>query len=141
MSKKSLLGILLEYPKENIILEKSIDLPKELIIKNNKTKNKLFLNFIGSGNYATKMLIPAFKKTGVELRKISANKGLAPTWYGKKYGFRFASTDSEKLIRDKKANVIVITSRHESHAKYVIKSLNEGKNVFVEKPLALMRVN
>ena len=33
--------------------------------------------------------------------------------------------------------MVIITTRHGTHAKLVIESLNAGKNTFVEKPLAL----
>ena len=41
---------------------------------------------------------------------------------------------AEKLI---KSNIVVIASRHDSHAEYIIKGLKSGKHIFVEKPLCL----
>jgi hypothetical protein len=34
-------------------------------------------------------------------------------------------------------NAVVITTRHDSHARFVLMALERGKHVFVEKPLAL----
>ena len=41
------------------------------------------------------------------------------------------------LIADQAINVVVITTRHDSHADFVCEALKAGKHVFVEKPLAL----
>ena len=40
-------------------------------------------------------------------------------------------------MNDEDVNTIIITSRHDSHAKFVLESLSNGKNVFVEKPLCI----
>ena len=34
-------------------------------------------------------------------------------------------------------NLVFVTSRHDSHARYVTEALRAGKSVFVEKPPAL----
>ena len=34
-------------------------------------------------------------------------------------------------------DVVVIATRHDSHARFVLRALQAGKHVFVEKPLAL----
>jgi predicted dehydrogenase len=34
-------------------------------------------------------------------------------------------------------DVVVIATRHDSHARFVLRALRAGKHVFVEKPLAL----
>ncbi|HNJ58782.1 MAG TPA: Gfo/Idh/MocA family oxidoreductase, partial [Chitinophagaceae bacterium] len=52
-------------------------------------------------------------------------------------GFARASTNANEIIEDKNSNTIFIASRHDSHAQYVIKSLQENKHVFVEKPLCI----
>jgi predicted dehydrogenase len=40
-------------------------------------------------------------------------------------------------LRYGQINTIVIVTRHDAHANRVVSALNAGKNVFVEKPLAL----
>ncbi len=137
LEKKSSLAILLKYKESAIQLKRSVRFSERKNRFSTNTKKDLVLNFLGSGNYASKILIPEFKKTGANLRCLAANGGVAPTWQGKKYGFEYSSTDVDKVISDKKANAIVISTRHDSHAKYVIESLNNGKHVFVEKPLCI----
>ena len=40
-------------------------------------------------------------------------------------------------LNNENINIVVIATRHDSHAIQVLSSLNAGKHVFVEKPLAL----
>ena len=56
---------------------------------------------------------------------------------GRKFGFAQATTDSNALIADSQTQAVVITTRHDSHADFVLRALEAGKHVFVEKPLAL----
>ena len=95
------------------------------------------MSFIGSGNYASKLLIPAFSATGVNLVSLASKNGVSGTFNGKRFGFRETTTDVEALLNDKRSNVVAIASRHDSHARYAKMSLDAGKHVFVEKPLCL----
>ncbi|MGO4776362.1 Gfo/Idh/MocA family protein, partial [Lysobacter sp. 2RAB21] len=65
------------------------------------------------------------------------NNGVNSVHFGKKYGFRNASTDTDALLRDASVGSVVIATQHGSHAELTFKSLRRGKHVFVEKPLCL----
>lgn len=49
----------------------------------------------------------------------------------------FIGSSIDELLNDESISTIFITTRHNLHSEYVIKSLKAGKNVFVEKPLCL----
>ena len=93
--------------------------------------------FIGAGNYATAVLIPAFKATGARLKTVASETGVSGLHAGRKFGFEETTTDIGGLMADADVNIVVITTRHNHHAKAVCDALRAGKNVFVEKPLAL----
>lgn len=93
--------------------------------------------FIGAGNYAGRVLIPAFKKAGAVFQSVASSGGVSAVHFGKKFGFKEATTDADSVIADDKSNVIVIATRHNSHARFVCKALRAGKHLFVEKPLCL----
>ena len=136
-SNKSLFGILLLYKKDEIKMDNSILLSEK---QSNKIKYKsknAVVNFIGAGNYASRVLIPSLKKLNVKLDKLSSNNGLDASLIGRKYNFSEITTNSYKLLNDKDSNIIFIASRHDSHAEYVIESIKRNKNIFVEKPLCL----
>ncbi len=93
--------------------------------------------FIGAGNYAGRILIPAFKKAGAVLYGLASLGGVSGVHFGKKFGFLETTTNADNLFENEQINFIVIATRHDSHAGLVSKALLAGKNVFVEKPLCL----
>lgn len=95
------------------------------------------MGFIGAGNYASRVLIPAFKAAGAQLHTIVTAGGINSVIHGEKAGFAHASTDMDKMLVDPAINTIAIVTRHDSHARFVSKALLAGKHVFVEKPLAI----
>lgn len=95
------------------------------------------VNFVGAGNYATAVLIPAFRAAGVRLQAIASQSGVTGLHAARKFGFAVTSTDTDSVICDTAADAVVITTRHDSHARLVQQALRAGKHVFVEKPLCL----
>lgn len=95
------------------------------------------VSFIGSGNYATAVLIPAFKLAGGHLRSVASSAGVSGVHAGRKFGFDEATTDTNRIFSDSATNAVVITTQHDSHARFVLQALEAGKHVFVEKPLCL----
>lgn len=129
------LGILLHYPAQDLTVatKNSIELnPAEC-----SQPLQPVIGVIGAGNYASRMLIPALHKTGAVLKTIAANHGLQSAYWGKKHGFRIATTDVMQLLNDTSINTVIIATRHDSHARLVCDALAAGKHVFVEKPLCL----
>lgn len=134
ISNDNPLGIILEYKhSKNEKLERSVSL------KNNDSINKsdAIVGFIGAGNYASSVLVPAFANTNARLKSIASATGVSSVRVGNKNGIENATTDTLALINDPEINTVVITTRHDSHAKHVCDSLTQGKHVFVEKPLVL----
>jgi predicted dehydrogenase len=100
-------------------------------------KYSVQMSVIGAGNYASRMLIPAFAKAGVSFDTLYANTGLKCKSVATKFGFANASTHLEQLWSSDASQVVAIATRHDSHAALVCQSLNAQKHVFVEKPLAI----
>src|SRR5690606_8542027 len=94
---------------------------------------------IGAGNYASRMLIPAFRRAGAVLHTIAAPSGVSGVVHGRRAGFARAVSDAAALIADPEINAVAIATRHDSHARLAADALSAGKHVFVEKPLALTR--
>ena len=95
------------------------------------------LGFVGAGNYASRMLIPAFKSAGAQLHTVVTSGGINGVVHGVRAGFAQASTDFNALLANDVVNTITIVTRHDSHASLVAQALRAGKSVFVEKPLAI----
>ncbi|MCF8150195.1 MAG: bi-domain-containing oxidoreductase [Sulfuritalea sp.] len=137
------LGILLEYPQNEksalAVRRQTVELsPIPLpVLKGGGGGRAASLGFIGAGNYATAVLIPAFKATGARLKTVASSGGVSGLHAGRKLGFEATTTDTASVLADADVNTVVITTRHDSHAKLVCDALRAGKHVFVEKPLAL----
>lgn len=135
LNDSSALGIVLEYAKEDVKL-RSPDVILEHL-DNDSGCDTAICGFLGGGNYASRILIPAFKKAGADLEAIVTSGGISSVIQGKKHGFSTASTSFSSISSSKNINIAVIATRHNLHCDQTMDCLNQGKHVFVEKPLAL----
>jgi len=95
------------------------------------------IGVIGAGNFTKMTMLPALKDSGAGFEYIASQGGLSSTTLAKKFGFTHSTTDYREMLQDEEVDTVLITTRHDLHAKMVIESLEAGKHVFVEKPLAL----
>lgn len=93
--------------------------------------------FIGAGNYASRILIPAFKAGGATLDTLVTTSGASSVHHGRKAGFANASTRLEDVLGNPRISIVAVATRHDSHASLTARALAAGQHVFVEKPLAL----
>ena len=103
-----------------------------------KDKTKINVGFIGAGNYASRVLLPLLKKNkNLTLKNLVSINGLNSKYHGNKNGFVYSSSLDQDIFDDKEINTVFITTRHNLHYSQIIKSLESGKHVFVEKPITL----
>jgi predicted dehydrogenase/threonine dehydrogenase-like Zn-dependent dehydrogenase len=95
------------------------------------------VGIIGAGNFTSAMILPCLKKTQARLKVISSSGGLSGTVLAKKFGVEQSTTSNQSILDDQEVDLVMVTTRHNSHANLVIQSLLADKHVFVEKPLAL----
>ena len=132
------LGILLAYPERAANDAYAAPLARSVALSTAATPGSApSVSFIGAGNYAGAVLIPAFKGTGARLRAIASNGGVSSVHAGRKFGFEQATTDTAGILGDEGTDVVVISTRHDTHASLVLAAREAGKHVFVEKPLCL----
>ncbi|WP_439633859.1 bi-domain-containing oxidoreductase [Glycocaulis sp.] len=134
------LGILLNYPapadQANAAVARRVALPEAASVSRPATSPGR-IGVLGAGNYASRVLIPAFKAAGAELHTLASAGGVSAVHFGRKFGFRNAVTDSEEIFTDPQIDTVVIATRHDAHARQVLAALRAGKHVFCEKPLCL----
>ena len=130
ISKEKYLGILLEYPKKDELPSQTINFERKIYLKAKSTPK---VGFIGAGNYAKKILIPSFMKSGIEPITIVANSGTSPVYLAKKYNFCSASTNINEVFEAKNIDTVVISTRHDSHASYVNNALKKKYECFCRK--------
>jgi predicted dehydrogenase/threonine dehydrogenase-like Zn-dependent dehydrogenase len=143
--KQASLGILLNYPGN---AASGSELPDQAsmapshagqpqVQSANPANASATFAFVGAGNYAGRVLIPAFHGAGARLHAIVSNAGVSAAHYAGKYGFSNVSTDAHAAISDAPVDCVVVATRHDSHAGHVLTALKAGKHVFCEKPLCL----
>ena len=136
----SILGMVINYPNNS----------SDFVSSENKTINLGFnhndkaplnsdvtIGFIGAGNYASRILIPAFKKCDISLDVLATRNGQTGIKIGKKFGFSSTTTDLDQIMGNKSINTVVIATQHNQHFNQVKRALEANKNIFVEKPLVL----
>jgi len=139
------LGIILKYPEQDerpdaVLRGRTIKLRASATTHAAPTRGILgapSVGVVGSGSYATSVLIPAFKAAGAHLRIVASSAGVSGMHAGRKFGFEATTTDTDGVFSNPTVDAVVIATRHDSHAALVQAALNAGKHVFVEKPLAL----
>ncbi len=132
------LGILLEYKTPEEMLDSALLHPiVSLSSLETRASPNPTISFIGAGNHAKRVLIPAMKEAGARLRHVASSSGVSGLMAGRNFGFTEATTDPERIFEDPDVDAVVIATRHDSHAGYVLKALEADKHVFVEKPLCL----
>jgi polar amino acid transport system substrate-binding protein len=123
-------GILIQYDQETELISK-------VALKNQTYKpEEANVGFIGAGSFAQGTLIPNMKGF-CNFVGIATGRGNTAKYVGDKYGFNYLAASADEIVKDSKINTVFITTRHNLHAENVLKAIQNGKNVFVEKPLAM----
>ena len=132
--KEKYLGIVLEYSNE-------INLDEHKIVKRTDkaiSSDKVNLGLIGAGNFTKSVILPNIQKVGgYELVAVCTATGVSAEGTGKKYDFKYITTDSNEIFTNSELNSVAITTQHNSHASLVEKAIENKKHCFVEKPLCI----
>jgi len=128
------LGIVLEYSNEiNLDEHKTVKRTDKAI-----SNDKVNLGLIGAGNFTKSVILPNIKKVaGYELVAVCTATGVSAEGTGKKYDFKYITTDSNEIFTNSEINAVAITTQHNSHASLVEKAIENKKHCFVEKPLCI----
>jgi predicted dehydrogenase/threonine dehydrogenase-like Zn-dependent dehydrogenase len=130
------LGIIINYDADRELKRHVVNTARSMVSGRERATG-VRLGLIGAGDYARRMLLPQFKSNGVEFVTIASASGITARDIGEKYGFTRFVSGAREVLEDPNVNLVVIATRHDSHAKLVRGALERGLNVFVEKPLAL----
>ena len=123
----------------SILVYDSKNVQKNTIEISNKSfkGNKGVIGIIGSGNFTSATILPNLKKLNCDIKFIASSRGLSSTIMAKKYSIPYSTSDYHQILNDDEVDLVFVTTKHNSHSKIVQESIDAGKSVFVEKPLAL----
>lgn len=95
------------------------------------------IGIIGAGNFTSSTILPILTKLNAPIHVICGNKGWTAGQLAKQFKIPHCASSFIEILQDENVNTVMITTRHNSHASLVLAGLNAGKNVYVEKPLAI----
>lgn len=134
-TKARYVGILLSYDTTPRPTSRRVDVSSTPPVR--ATHADVAVGFIGAGNFAQSYLLPPLQKLGVSLKGVVTGTPVNANAVARKFSFGYAASDAQEILKDPTVNTVVIASRHDSHADYVVSALAARKHVFVEKPLAI----
>jgi predicted dehydrogenase/threonine dehydrogenase-like Zn-dependent dehydrogenase len=137
------LGVVLEYGARPEAPTSQLRIP--IAVSRGKPQGKqgagCVLGVIGAGTFARTVLLPALKSVGdCRLHTIATQRGISAEHSQQSFGFEFSAADEAAVLDNDEINAVLITTPHSNHAALTAAALARGKNVLVEKPLALDRV-
>ena len=93
------------------------------------------LGIVGAGNFTKMTMLPVLKNAAIKY--IASANGISGTALAQKHGIALSTTDYRQILNDPEVDLVLITTRHNQHARLTLEALRAGKHVFVEKPLAI----
>ena len=139
-SQNKPLMVLLDYGEANLAeLDSYLNHDKKIIISSAPVNRDVInVAFVGVGGFATGMHLPNISKLTdkYKIYAIMNRSGHKAKAVAQQYGASYATSNLDDILNDKNVDLVIISTRHDSHAELTLKALEAGKNVFVEKPLA-----
>ncbi len=129
LRRPSAYGLLIDYSVPNESLVRT--LPGA--VGNLRTTSRI--GVIGCGNFATRVLVPELRLQAAAPSVFVSANGLSAQLLARSTAT--ATTDPTTLLDDVSVRTVFIATRHGDHGELVRAALRAGKNVWVEKPLAL----
>ena len=133
---RNIFGIVIKYAQKNHIKNTVLELSNTA--KNKVNKGAINVGLIGVGSFARNYHLPNLDKIKTfNIKALCSNHGYKAKKIGEKYNVDYITTDYHKIINDDDIDLIIIITRHDTHAEIAIESLKKNKHTLVEKPLAL----
>lgn len=103
-----------------------------------KTGEMINWGIIGCGNVTEVKSGPAFSKVpGSRLAAVMRRDAALAEDYARRHNVPKFYTDASSLIKDPEINAVYIATPPSSHMEYALKTLEAGKPVYIEKPMAM----
>ncbi|PCI73567.1 MAG: oxidoreductase [Gammaproteobacteria bacterium] len=134
------LMVILTYGEPEIFEQTDINRRIDITSYVEKSASNKIIKFalVGAGSFATGMHLPNIKELSdrFKLHAVCNRSGHKATSVAELFGAKYATTNIDDVLGDAEIELVLIATRHDSHGELVLKALEAGKHVFVEKPLA-----
>lgn len=134
------LAVIFQYPDDLRPLPDTPDAPV-IALRGHRAPREDRVNYalVGAGGFGTAMLVPQMEKRKdvFFLRAVVSRDAARGGNFARTKSVEKFASELPPILTDPDINLVVIATRHSEHADQVVMSLQAGKHVFVEKPLAL----
>ncbi len=114
--------------------------PSSKVIVNSSYTKKAKLNvaLVGAGSFATAMHLPNMEKMTdkYSLYAVVNRTGHKGKTVATHFDAKYTTSEIDDVLKDPEVDLVFITTQHKDHGSLTLRSLQAGKHVFVEKPLA-----
>lgn len=126
--------VTLRYPQREAARKSALELRKAAPVS-----GKVQLALAGAGGFALAIHLPNLSKLTdqFELNTVMSRTGSNAVMAANRFGAAKATTDYEEILGNPDIQLVLVATRHDQHSDMVLRALRAGKNVFVEKPLAI----
>jgi len=96
------------------------------------------VGLIGAGKFAKGTLLPIITDIGdLTLYAVCSATGVSASAVADEHDCAYSTTDYSEITGDGDIDLVVVATRHDLHAEVATAALEHGKDVHVEKPLAI----
>jgi len=132
------ISVVLEYEKVLDAPSKSkIEIKSQIV----SSPQKIRVGLIGAGNFARSVHIPNLQSLSdiYDITAICTHTGSTAKYIAENCNAQYCTTKYQEILADKNIDMVIISTRHDTHARIAIDAVRAGKNVFLEKPAAINR--
>ncbi|MEO7133241.1 MAG: bi-domain-containing oxidoreductase [Vicinamibacterales bacterium] len=134
------MGVLISYPDDTRELPDAPDAAR-ITVRGHKPPRPELVNYalVGASAFGMAMLVPQMKKCRdrYHLKAVVSRSNPQGGNFARDNGVEILASEMGAVLADPQFHLMVIATRHDDHADKVVKTLQAGKHVFVEKPLAI----
>jgi predicted dehydrogenase len=104
------------------------------------SEGRVKVALVGAGNFAQGTHLPNLLRLNdrFQLHCVMSRTGATARSLAARAEAAYATTDLDHVLGDADVDLVLVSTRHDSHAPIALRALEAGKHVFVEKPLALV---
>lgn len=134
--KEKYVGILLKYGERDGKFEATVHPSTKRPLK--QSDGKVGVGMIGGGSFARSTILPTMKENGgFSFRALATTGGVSTGQTEGVEDFAYVTSDRTVILADPEIDLVVISSNHNTHARFAIEALEAGKSIYCEKPLCL----
>ena len=124
----------------NKVNSKSKSIKKSEISKTTKNIGKINIAVVGLGNFAKLIILPNLIKhsTKAQIKALISKNGVTAKNISNEMNLNVLRTSNfNDILNNDLVNTIFILTRHNLHFEMLKKALNDGKNIYIEKPTVI----